>query len=265
VNAALSFYLMELKKIVSYRAEFWLGFLGNVLTQFCVAFFLWKAIFAARGAVSLQGFTFGSLMLYYLLVPLVERIVQGQEMGYISTEIYDGGLSRYLIYPVSYFRVKYVGQLAQSTVFLAQLGLGLALFLAAFHQSFSLSLPTLARTLPVLLCAGLLQFAITANLEMLAFWADNVWSISVLHRLTSHLLGGGLIPLAFFPGWARRTLEWLPFTRLVSFPIRCLLGQVGGMEWLFGIGLTLGWAALFAGAGALIWRRGIKGYNGVGI
>jgi ABC-2 type transport system permease protein len=265
VNAAVSFYLMELKKIISYRAEFWLGFVGNVMTQFCVAFFLWKAIFAARGADSLHGFTFGSLMLYYLLVPLVERIVQGQEMGYLSSEIYDGGLSRYLIYPVSYFRVKYMGQLAQSTMFLIQLGIGLALFLAVFHQAFSLSALTIAKTLPVLICAGLLQFAITANLEMLAFWADNVWSISVLHRLTSHLLGGGLIPLAFFPEWSRRVLDWLPFTRLVSFPIRCLLGQVGGAEWIFGIGLTLCWAALFACTGSLIWRKGIRGYNGVGI
>ncbi|HKP97187.1 MAG TPA: ABC-2 family transporter protein [Fibrobacteria bacterium] len=265
MNVALSFYLMELKKIISYRAEFWLGFAGNVLSQFGVAFFLWKAIFAARGGESIQGYTFGGLMLYYLLVPLVERVVHGQEMGYVSAEIYDGSLSRYLIYPVSYFRIKYLGHLAQATVFLVQLFLGLALFLAVFHAPFSLSWQALARTLPVLLCSGLLFFIVTVNLEMLAFWADNVWSISVLHRLASHLLGGGLIPLAFFPGWAQTLLDWLPFTRMVSFPIRCLLGQVGNAEWIRGLGLTLMWAWLFALSGALLWRKGLKGYNGVGI
>ncbi|MDB5049565.1 MAG: hypothetical protein JWO30_2636 [Fibrobacteres bacterium] len=265
MNVALSFYLMELKKIISYRAEFWLGFLGNVLSQFGVAFFLWKAIFAARGGESIQGYTFGALMLYYLLVPLVERVVYGQEMGYISGEIYDGGLSRYLIYPVSYFRIKYLAHLAQSSVFLIQLMLGLALFLAVFHSPFSLTWPAIGKTLPVLFCSGMLFFIFAINLEMFAFWADNVWSITVLNRLATHLLGGGLIPLAFFPKWAQTVLDWLPFTRLVSFPIRCLLGQVGNLEWIRGLGLTAAWAGIFAISGSLLWRKGLKGYNGVGI
>ena len=40
---ALNFYALELKKLLSYRAEFWIGFIGSVLSQFGVAFFLWKA------------------------------------------------------------------------------------------------------------------------------------------------------------------------------------------------------------------------------
>jgi ABC-2 type transport system permease protein len=265
MNVALSFYLMELKKIVSYRAEFWIGFLGNVACQFGVAFFLWKAIFATQGAREIGGYTFGGLMLYYLLVPLVERVVYGQEMGYIAGEIYDGGLSRYLIYPVSYFRVKYLSHLAQATVFLAQLFLALAVFLAAFRTPFSLEWIAVAKTLPVMIASGLLFFIMCVNLEMVAFWADNVWSITVLNRMLIHLLGGGLIPLAFFPKWAQASLDWLPYTRMVSFPIRCLLGQVGTVEWIRGLGLTAAWAALFAISGALLWRKGLKSYTGVGI
>jgi ABC-2 type transport system permease protein len=263
VNVALSFYLMELKKIVSYRVEFWLGFAGNVLSQFGVAFFLWKAVFSARDVQEIGGYTFGALMLYYLLVPLMERVVHGQEMGYISGEIYDGGLSRYLIYPIAYFRIKYVTHLAQSTVFLFQLFLAMALFLAVFHAPFALSWSTVGKTIPVLVCSGMLFFAMSVNLEMLAFWADNVWSVSVLNRMISHLLGGGLIPL--FPLWAQSVLDWLPYSKLVSFPIRCLLGQVGASEWIRGLGLTAMWAGLFAITGSLLWRKGLKAYTGVGI
>jgi ABC-2 type transport system permease protein len=265
VNVALSFYLMELKKIVSYRVEFWLGFAGNVLSQFGVAFFLWKAVFSARDVQEIGGYTFGALMLYYLLVPLMERVVHGQEMGYISGEIYDGGLSRYLIYPIAYFRIKYVTHLAQSTVFLFQLFLAMALFLAVFHAPFALSWSTVGKTIPVLVGSGLLFFAMSVNLEMLAFWADNVWSVSVLNRMISHLLGGGLIPLSFFPLWAQSVLDWLPYSKLVSFPIRCLLGQVGTAEWIRGLGLTAMWAGLFAITGSLLWRKGLKAYTGVGI
>lgn len=262
---ALNFYAMELKKLLSYRAEFWIGFFGSVLSQFGVAYFLWKAIFAARGVDTMQGFTFGALMLYYLLVPLVERVVNGQEMGFMSGEIYDGGLTRYLLYPVSYFRVKYMAKLAQTTLYLLQLILVLALFLAVFRAPFDLRLSSLAMALPVFALSGLLVFVITASLEMLAFWADNVWSILVLNRMITNLLGGGLLPLAFFPEKVQAALEWLPFTRLVSFPIRCLLGQVGTADWLLGLGLTAAWIVVFACLSSWLWRKGIKSYSGVGI
>jgi ABC-2 type transport system permease protein len=265
LSVGFSFFAIELKKVFTYRVEFWVGFLGTVLSQFGVAYFLWKAIFEARGVSSIEGYSFGALMLYYLMVPLVERCVHGQEMGFLSGEIYDGGLSRYLIYPIGYFRIKYLGQLAHSSLFLLQIFLAFAVFLLFFHKPFSMSFGSLAMTIPVLVFAGLLHFTLSVNLEMLAFWADNVWSISVLNRMITNLLGGGLLPLAFFPEKVRVALEYLPFSRLVSFPTRCLLGQVGAKEWLFGMALTLVWTGVFALFGAWIWRRGLRVYTGVGI
>ncbi len=265
MSISFHFYILEIKKILAYRFEFWLGFLGNILTQFGVAFFLWKAIFSARGVDNIQGYSFGALMLYYLLVPLVERAVHGQEMGYVSGEIYDGGLSRYLLYPISYFRIKYAGQLAQTTVFLLQMILAVSILLAFFHSSYSLTLASVAKTLPIIFVAAALHFAMTVNLEMLAFWADNVWSISVLSRMITNLLGGGLLPLAFFPERVQAILEYLPFSRLVSFPVRCLLGQVATGEWLKGLVLTAVWTSIFAAMATWTWRRGLRTYSGVGI
>lgn len=265
LGVGFHFYQLEIKKILAYRVEFWVGFFGNILSQFGVAFFLWKAIFSARGISSIQGYSFSALMLYYLLVPLIERCVHGEEMGFISGEIYDGGLTRFLIYPVSYFRLKYLGQLAQTTIFFFQLVVTLLIFLALFHSVHSLSLMGMAKAIPVIILAALLHFTITINLEMLAFWADNVWSISVLNRMISHLLGGGLIPLTFFPKTLQTLLDYLPFTRLISFPIRCLLGQVSSSEWLRGMLLMVIWILFFGLLATRVWRRGLRNYTGVGI
>jgi ABC-2 type transport system permease protein len=124
---------------------------------------------------------------------------------------------------------------------------------------------SLLQGIAALWASATLCFFLSAAIEMIAFWADNVWSLWVLVRLGSSLLGGGMIPLAFFPPWAQKTLEWLPFGRLISFPIRCLLGQVGWMEWLSGLGLAFGWAGIFGAATAILWRRGLRSYAGVGI
>lgn len=264
-SASRHFYLLELKRLFSYRAEFWIGFAGSLLSQFGVAFFLWKAVFAARGADSMAGFTFASLVLYYLLVPLVDRTINGQEGGMMSGEIYDGGLTRYLLYPVSLFRVKYMAKLAQNTLYLAQMVLILGLYFAVFGSPSSLSLASAAMSAPVFLLSGMLAFALTACIDMLAFWADNVWNILILNRIVTNLLGGALVPLAFFPAKVQAALEWLPWTRLVSFPIRCVQGQVGAAEWLRGLLLTALWLAVFAALASWLWRRGVRAYAGVGI
>jgi ABC-2 type transport system permease protein len=262
---AWRFYVNNLQRLLAYRAEFWMGFLGSLLSQFVVAFFLWKAIFHARGTDVIQGYSFGGLMLYYLLVPLVERVGHVQEMSGFSGEIYDGGLSRYLLYPVSYFRIKYAGNLAESTVYLGQLALILAVYAVLFGKPAGMTAASLARGLAALWASATLCFFLSAAVEMVAFWADNVWSLWVLVRMASSLLGGGMIPLAFFPGWARSALEWLPFGRLISFPIRCLLGEVGWAEWGAGLALAFGWAGILGAATALLWRRGLRSYAGVGI
>ena len=64
------------------------------------------------------------------------------------------------------------------------------------------------------------------SLEMVAFWHDSVWSLMAMLRMSLTLSGGGLIPLSLFPERARTVLALLPFSYLISFPIRCFLGQV---------------------------------------
>jgi ABC-2 type transport system permease protein len=265
VRVGLSFYTLEIKKILAYRVEFWIGFFGTILSQFGVAYFLWQAIFSSRAVTSLQGFGFGSLMLYYFLVPLIERSVNGQEAGYISGEIYDGGLSRFLIYPIDYFRIKFIGHFAQTSVFLVQLFLALSVLMAVFRTTFTFSLLSLAQTIPVIVLASFLHFAISINLEMLAFWADNVWSISILNRMITNLLGGGMLPLVFFPQQMQTVLEYLPFSQMVSFPIRCLLGQLDSAEWLKGLVVIAIWSGVFVTTAAWTWRKGLRNYSGVGI
>ncbi len=261
------FFKLELKKVLAFRTEFWMGFVGGVVTQFAVAFFLWLAIFKSLGVETLEGYTFTALMLYYLLAPLVERTVMGPEMGFFSTEIYEGTLTRYLIYPMPLFRYKYVAHLATSFLFAAQLIIILGLFLSIFGMpdGTQLDAASLGMAFSAMLLGSLLYFCMAGILEMVAFWADNVWSLLVLNRMVASLLGGGLIPLSFFPNWAGVLLDWLPFSRLLYFPLQCLLGRVSFSDWLTGMSLSVLWIVLLGLGLSWIWKRGSRQYAGVGI
>ena len=256
---------LELRKTFSYRFDFWFRFLGVLMANVVIAYYLWSAIFAQTGAAQIGGYTFQGMILYYLMVPLIENVSRGQESG-LAQEIYGGTLTRYLVYPVPFFPFRYVGSLAGTVVALLQLVvvLGGYLALAGRPSDLPLTAGTVAMGLVAAVAAGLLNFLMVAALEMVAFWADQIWSLNVMLMFCVRLLGGSLLPLSLFPDWSRAALAWTPFPYLVSFPIRTLTGQVALVEWGQGLLIIALWSLGFALLDRWIWRRGNLRYTGVG-
>lgn len=102
-------------------------------------------------------------------------------------------------------------------------------------------------------------------MELLALFADNVWSLMVMLRFFTSFFGGGMVPLTFFPEWSLKFLNLTPFPYLVSLPARTVLGKTTGPEILSGMGILIFWTLLFMGGVKLMWNRGQKSYAGVGI
>jgi ABC-2 type transport system permease protein len=258
---------MEVRKALSYRVDFWVQFLGGLLAQVAVAYFLWKAMYGFNGAGEIGGYSFAGMMVYSVLAPLVMRVVRGVETGLISEEIYEGTLTRYLIYPVSLFGYKLISYVANSALYFIQAAVvfGLLLLVYGTPADFNISPVNVLISLVVICAAMYLHFVLVMSLEMVAFWADNVWSLVVILRFLSNLLGGALIPLSLFPAQLLLFNDFLPFGVMVSFPIRVLLGQADGREYLVGALGLLGWSAIFTATVALLWHRGRYRYTGVGI
>jgi len=271
VSGGLVLHLIRLEasKLMSYRADFWITAVANLLSTVVVHWFLWRAIFATTGAEELGGYDFPVLMTYLILVNLIGRVVRGSDlqMG-IATEIYDGGLSRYLLYPTRYLPFKYAQHFGSIIPEFAQMVLFAAILVALFGlpAGAGVTLTSLLLTLPALLVANLLYFLLSTPLQCVAFWADNVWSLGVLLRFASLLLGGAMLPLTMFPDWAAETLRWLPFVACYEFPVRVAMGDITGTgELLLGLARGLGWCGITALCTRPLWRRGQLGYTGVGI
>jgi ABC-2 type transport system permease protein len=124
-------FIMECKRVLSYRIDFWLQFGVVVCTEIGIAYYLWSSIFESEGVTSVRGMSFEQLLTYYAVVPFVVRLVKSSDDFGISREIYDGGLNKYLIYPVSYSASKMIERAAFSTMGIVQMLVGLA-FLSFF-------------------------------------------------------------------------------------------------------------------------------------
>ncbi|MCB0366053.1 MAG: ABC-2 family transporter protein [Bdellovibrionaceae bacterium] len=264
IGAVLS---MELRKIFSYRVDFWLQVVGGFFSQFVVAYYLWQAIFEHNQAEKIGGYSFPMMVAYYVLAPFVDRIVRANNAFVISQEIYEGSLSRYLIYPVNYLGFRFVSTLAHALVGLAQMvvGVGVILLIWGYPPELTIGWSGLAMGIASCLVSIFVYYLMASIIEMVAFWADNVWSLLVMLQFSSAFLGGGLIPLEVFPVWVQTSLLFTPFPYLIGYPIQGFMGRLSSEQWAEGLLIILLWTIPLMFTLRWIWERGRKTYTGVGI
>jgi ABC-2 type transport system permease protein len=256
----------EIKKILSYRSDFWVTFVGQTLIQLLIARALWVSVFEAQDVASMKGFDLETMTLYYLIAPVGTRILLGESFGFISREIYDGTFTKYLLYPLSFVQYKTLTYLTNSLFYALQLimiVLAYRFFImsAPFQPSFFLDL--LAGT-TLFFLAAIVYLSLGMAIELISLWADNVWSLMVMLRFFTAFLGGGFIPMSFYPEWALKIMLLTPFPYLVSLPIRTIMGQASGGEVFNGILIMCFWWVMFRSCVHLLWNYGQKRYTGVG-
>lgn len=257
---------LEFRKILVFRMEFWVTFLGQALVQLVIARALWTAIFEQQNVTEMNGFTLPMLTLYYVIVPIGSRILTGENIGFLSREIYEGTFTRYLLYPLSGFQYKTLTYFSYSLFYSLQLiifFLGYKLFLSGGITGAELG--NLFLGIGLFLVSSLMYLLMSISVELFALWAENIWSLMVMLRFFSNFLGGALIPLAFFPEKAREILSYTPFPHLVSLPAKTIMGISNPDEIFRGL-LVIGfWALVLSFVVNLLWKKGQKNYNGVGI
>jgi ABC-2 type transport system permease protein len=259
---------VEARRRLSYRLDFWIGSVVGVLVHFAVAWLVWVAIFEASGRERVAEWDLGGMAAYYAAVLLASRLVRGGEFeGQISTDVYEGQINRYLVLPAPYAGLKYAQHLGGLfPVVLQAVALGaVAVALVPASPEVEVTLGGAARALVSLALASVLYFLLNFPLQAVSFWADNVWSLSVLLRFVTDLLGGAMVPLTAFPGWAQDAGRWLPFHCLFAAPVEALLGRMDTARWLESLAVGGAWCVVLALVGRGVWRRGTRQYSGVGM
>jgi ABC-2 type transport system permease protein len=256
----------EIRKILAFRVDFWITFLGQTLIQLLIARALWQSIFESSGHDVMEGFTLPMMTLYYLIVPLGTRMLTGENVGFLSREIYDGSFNRYLIYPLSFFQYKTLTYLTYSCFYGLQMTLVFCIYQALQPDGLSLALIfNLGAGLFLFLLASFAYLNLAMFIELISLWADNIWSLMVMMRFFCFFFGGSYIPLNFYPDWAQHILQFTPFPYLISLPVRTTMGITTFNEMSMGVLLLLTWSFIFMLAARWLWNKGQYKYAGVGI
>lgn len=257
----------ELTRAITYRADFWLNFLGRTGALFATSYFLWSSIFAARGVDQIGHYTFGTMMLYSLLAPLFNRVAVGGEFTNIQKDIYEGSLNQYLIYPIPYPIYRWLVFFAQGLLATLQCAVAVSLiwFLGGEEVRNFIQVDHLVIALLFAFIGNTLYFMLAGILEMVAFWQDGVWSLIVMLRFMIFFMGGLGVPLSLYPDNWRQVIEWTPFPYFVGLPMQIAMNEMTSNQLPLILFRLVLWTGILAATFYGVWRAGNKRYTGVGI
>lgn len=259
---------MQARKLMSYRGDFWINALVGFVAQAGIIYALWQSAFREAGVAEIAGRTLMGTMLYYVVALLVSKVVRGSDNDHgMAEEIYGGGLTRFMLYPTNYFAFKFAQRAGDQVPALVQfLAFGAIVpFLLPHAPEANVTAGSIALGVVAMVAASTLHYFLYLPIHAVAFWADEVWGLNVLMRMTSGFLGGLLLPLTLFPLWLREGIAWTPFPYLFAWPVETMLGTGKAGPFLPSLAMCMAWTLVLAVIGRIVWQRGDREYTGVGI
>lgn len=264
-----------------YRGDFAFATLVRFL-PIVTQIFLWGAIFGSSSQTSLNGYTYASMVSYYLLVMVGRAFssMPGLASG-IARDVRDGTVKKYLTQPIDMLGYLFWHRVAHKTVYYVVAAGPFALVFWICRSYFSGWPDALTVTAWVLslIMAFLVGFLLESLIGLISFWFLEVSSLLFIYMMLNYFLSGHMIPL----DWLPRTLEvgsftvplgqlldLLPFKYLAYFPATILLTGPDGAprythaELLRELSFEACWIGLLLVANRVAFLRGTRRYGAFG-
>jgi ABC-2 type transport system permease protein len=223
---------------------------------------VWLSILGEQSAIG--GYARGDFILYYLLTTIGWYVVGGEFARPIGEAIRSGDINKSLLQPYDVILGKAVWEQAWK---LLSLILSLPVFFLILYLMRDMIVFTFdPSALPVVILSllfGAIIFAlIQAIVGIMAFWVTEIWPMVEVNDILIQLMGGMLAPMTLLPQLVQRISEFLPYRYIFFEPVAIILGKQPNPGEV--ILKQFGFIVLLFIAYKLIWRAGLKRYEGIG-
>jgi ABC-2 type transport system permease protein len=246
----------------AYRGALVIWVLGLILEP-VIYLSVWSAVARSQGG-SVDAFTAADFAAYYLIAMLVDHAAFTWIMWEMEFWIRQGNLSPLLVRPVHPIHRQIANNLTFKLLTAAVVIPVVIVLSLIFRPHFTIAPLTVLAFVPALILAMALRFAIEWTLATSAFWVTRVNAINQLYFVAFLFLSGYAVPLPLLPGQAQTLAQWLPFYRMLGFPVEVLLGRLTPQQILVGYAAQVGWLAVAVALLNLVWARGVRQYSAVG-
>lgn len=215
---------------LAYRADFVFATLVRFL-PIITQVFLWGAIygtFDGQSQKSLNGYRYGDMVAYYLLVMLGRAFssMPGLTTG-IARDVRDGSIKKFLTQPIDLLDYLLWHRVAHKLVYYLMAAGPFALVFWMCRDFFPgwPDAPTLFAAVASLALSFLVGFYIESLMGLAAFWYLEVSSLVFVYMLLNYFLSGHMLPLDWLPAPLSEAILYLPFKYLAYVPAAIVLGR----------------------------------------
>lgn len=249
-----------------YRGDFALGTLMRFL-PIITQIFLWTAVFASAGEVSIRGYSRDDFIAYYLITMLARAFssMPGLASG-IALQIRNGEIKKFMIQPINLIEFLLLARIAHKLVYytVAAGPFALVYFLCRSYFPGWPEPHVFLAFLATLIMGFVLGYFMEATIGMIGFWFLEVTSLLFVYMLFTFFFSGHMFPLDILPEPWYTLVDFLPLKYLAYFPAAVFLGKVTGAELVQGLVVEFCWIVFFILACRWAMRNGFRRYSGYG-
>ncbi len=266
MNKYWQIFKISFEQEFAYRLNFILWRVRNVF-QILLTYFLWDTVFAGSQTM-IFGYNRSKMLTYVFGIIIVRALVLSAKAMEVTSDITQGNLSNYLLKPLNYFKYWMTRDIASKFLNLSFAALEFTALFLILKPPFFLqtNLYVIATFLIAIVIAIVIYFCILFITSSIAFWAPELgWGSHFLITLIIvEALSGSLFPINILPAPAQALLLATPFPYLIYFPVQVYLGNITGVNLIYGIMVGIFWVVALWFSLNLIWGKGLKTYEAVG-
>lgn len=225
---------------------------------------MWSAIYGDQQTI--RGFTRQEMLTYVLIGNLFSVVVRNWSHQVVSNQIHDGTLSTFLTQPINYFHYFVFRELGRHSLPTA-LSVGSQLMVIAFFYKIIIINPGFLMWLVIvamLVLAFITELFISFLIGTIAFWTEETDGLHATIERLKRFFSGGYFPLNLLPSAVLQTSFFLPFAYSVYIPTQIYLGKIDIATGVYGLLTQVMWIVVLYCIIQLVWRAGLKRYEGVG-
>lgn len=257
--------LLHFEEALEYRSRNFVWFLIALINPL-IYFAYWHGALSEKSSATSFMRLPDIASYYFLLIIAGAFLVVHIEEDVAYWDIQQGGLSRHLIKPFSYYWLKFLEEIPWRIV-QGVLGVFAFLLLMMLFGQFIL----LTTNLYILIAAGvsivfayLLSFTYKMVLGISTLWFTDYSGLQQLSTVLFLIFAGFVIPIEFLPDTLQSIANILPFAYIIYYPVRAMQGVIDITD-LFRIMSIQGiWLCGLLMLYRILWRFGIRKFTGVG-
>ncbi len=233
--------------------------------EVAVLVLMWSAIYGGQHTIS--GLTLKEMITYVLIGNIFYVMIRNFLASLVAGDIKDGNLSMALVRPMSYFSFiisREIGRISVATIMsILSQAVVILFFAGSFIWNFNILRILLIAAMVIL--AFITELLLSYLVGLIAFWVDETDGLYATIERVKKFFSGGYFPISLLPLAFVKVSFLLPFAYSFFVPAQIYLNKMSLMAGVKGLLVQIVWIAALYGIIKIVWNRGLKRYEGVGI